>query len=156
MDTRIATPLFDLVLPGAWTRSTPEPGLTVFRSPAGTEQLSISRMKVQEPFPDADQDEKLRAFVQLRRESEWRLAPHSRLSDVTYFEDPRRATYTAEEAPGGRRAATFVLVRETGFVILYLESIGGTAVSFDDLTTRLSSACATSPAAGHSQNPRNP
>jgi hypothetical protein len=55
---------------------------------------------------------------------------------------PERATFLAREPALQRRSATVVLVRETGFVVLYLESIGGEAETFDDLALRLSAACA--------------
>jgi hypothetical protein len=142
MDTRIATPLFELMLPGAWTRATPEPGLTVFRSPAGPEQLSISSFATREPVSDAEQHAKLLEFVHVRREAELRLAPESTLSEVTYLLAPERATFTAEIVTRHRRSATVILVRDTGFVVLYLESVGGDAGAFDDLAARLSAACA--------------
>ena len=142
MDTRIATALFELMLPGAWTRATPAPGLTVFRSPAGPEQLSISSLATREPLTDADRHAKLLEFVRVRRDAESRLAPESTVSEATYLVMPDRATFTGQDASGRRRSATVVLLRDAGFVVLYLESTGGEAASFDDLAARLSAACA--------------
>lgn len=141
MDTRITTPLFDVVLPGAWTRTTPEPGLTVFRSPTGTEQLSISSVKVRDSLAEDKQSDMLREFVRVRREVETRLAPASVLSDVVFIDAPRRATFTSEDRERHRRSSTLILVRDTGFVVLYLESLGDDA-AFEDLVERLSTACA--------------
>jgi hypothetical protein len=142
MDTRIATPLFELMLPGAWTRATPEPGLTVFRSPSGSEQLSISSVTTREPLAETDRHGKLLDFVRVRRDAESRLARGSTVSEATCLVAPERATFLAREPALQRRSATVVLVRETGFVVLYLESIGGEAETFDDLALRLSAACA--------------
>lgn len=123
MDTRIATPLFELMLPGAWTRATPEPGLTVFRSPAGPEQLSISSLATREPLTGVDRHAKLLEFVRVRRDAELRVAPETTVSEATYLVVPERATFTAEDAARHRRSATVILVRDTGFVVLYLESV---------------------------------
>ena len=124
MDTRIATSLFELMLPGVWTRATPEPGLTVFRGSSGTEQLSISSFATREPVPDNDQRGKLLEVMRARRDAESRLAPASTVSGRTYLVAPR-ATFTAADATLGRRSATVILAREAGFVVLYLESVGG-------------------------------
>ena len=142
MDTRIKTPLFELILPGAWTRAMPEPGLTTFRSPSGSEQLSISSTKVREPLTRDEQPDTLRAFVQVRRDAEARLAPASALSDAIYLDAPPRAMFAARDAARNRLSATIVLRQNTGFLVLYLESVGGGTGSFEDLVGRLSTACA--------------
>jgi len=141
MDTRIATPLFELMLPGAWRRATPEPGVTVFSSPSGTEQLTISSVATREPLVK-DRHDKLLEFVRVRRDAESRLARESTVSEATYLVAPERATFVAQDSALHRRSATVVLVRDTGFVVLYLESSGGKAAVFDDLAARLSAACA--------------
>ncbi len=142
MDTRIATSLFELMLPGVWTRATPEPGLTIFRSSSGPEQLSISSFATREHLLDTDQRGKLVEVVRVRRDAESRLAPGSTVSEATYLVVPERATFTAEDATLGRRSATVILARDAGFVVLYLESVGGKQASFDDLAARLFGACA--------------
>jgi hypothetical protein len=151
MDTRVSAGLFELTLPGVWTKTAPSPGLVVFRSGAGSEQLSISSLKTREPLSDDDQHHKLRDVVRVRRETEARQVVDAgeqvTLSDVTYRQAPNRAEFTSETG-AGRHAATLVVARVEGFVVLYLESFDPDPAKFDDLAARVFNATSRRPSPG--------
>jgi len=145
MDTRVSAGLFELILPGVWTKTAPAPEMVVFRSSAGTEQLSISSLKTRQPLSDTEQRDKLRDVVKVRRETESRQAADAAqgvtLSDTTYRNDPHRATFTSETASARRRAATLVVARAEGFVVLYLESFDADPARFEELAARVLNSC---------------
>jgi hypothetical protein len=145
MDTRISAGLFELTLPGVWARTAPEPGLTVFRSATGAEQISISSLKTPQPLSDADRRDKLRDVVRVRQEAESRQCATSgqqvTFSATTVHELPHRAEFTSANLTADRRTATLIVARTEGFVVLYLEAVGPDAASFDALAARLFGAC---------------
>jgi hypothetical protein len=146
-DTVIKEPLFELTLPGPWSRLDATDSVFTYQRADGTERLTVSLRIAKRKLSDAEQVEAMERFVEGARAAE---RPGATLSDVGRGKmgDRLLARYEGSDGATGRLFTCLVMSNRTVVASFYFESGTGDKKRFlesaraalTDITLRESAA----------------